>query len=204
MYDVLPSFVLGFHGCNQDVADTVFAGQASLKPSENDYDWLGHGVYFWENSPERALAYAHSLVRHPKRTRGKVTRPAVVGAVIDLGRCLNLLDAESISFVKNGYEKLVATITRAGAAMPENKAATHSQDLLLRNLDCAVIEFAHGLREENGQSPFESVRAAFIEGKPLYANAGFHSHTHIQICVRDPRCIKGYFRVLPDPHKTAR
>ncbi len=24
----------------------------------NDYDWLGHGIYFWEKNPERAYDFA--------------------------------------------------------------------------------------------------------------------------------------------------
>jgi hypothetical protein len=40
------------------------------------------------------------------------------------------------------------------------------------------------------------VRAAFIEGEPLYPNAGFNDRNHIQLCVVNPRCIKGYFRPL--------
>ncbi len=199
MYDVLPSFALGFHGCDKRVADAVFAGGDSLKPSENDYDWLGHGIYFWENSPERALDYARTLTRYPRRSRGKITEPTVVGAVIDLGRCLNLLDAESIELVKNGHQTLRSAMSKAGAAMPANRAPKGSKELLLRNLDCAVVEFVHEIRRRDGRPPFDSVRAAFIEGEPLYENAGFHDRTHIQICVRDPRCIKGYFRVLPDP-----
>jgi hypothetical protein len=38
--------------------------------------------------------------------------------------------------------------------------------------------------------------AAFIEGLPLYENAGFHEQTHIQICVRKPEQIIGYFRPI--------
>lgn len=198
MYDVLPSFALGFHGCDEALAEAVFAGQQTLRPSENEYDWLGHGIYFWENSPNRALQYARSLARHPRRSRGRVNKPAVVGAVIDLGSCLNLLDAESIHLVKQGYEQLAATFAIANKPLPANRAPAGSNDLLLRHLDCAVIEFAHALRAEKGQASFDSARAAFIEGDPLYKNAGFHEQAHIQICVRDTRRIKGYFRVLPD------
>jgi hypothetical protein len=35
-----------FHGCDKDVAEAVLSGQATLQPSENDYDWLGNGIYF--------------------------------------------------------------------------------------------------------------------------------------------------------------
>jgi len=41
--------------------------------------------------------------------------------------------------------------------------------------------------------PFDSVRAAYIEGEELYPNAGFNDKNHIQLCVRNPNCIKGFF-----------
>lgn len=33
----------------------------------------------------------------------------------------------------------------------------------------------------------------FCEGQELYPNAGFREKNHIQICVCNPNCIKGYF-----------
>ena len=65
--------------------------------------------------------------------------------------------------------------------------------MLLRNLDCAVFNNLHNMREENDIPPYDSVRSPFIEGKPLYKTAGFHHKNHIQICVHNPNCIKGYF-----------
>lgn len=69
--------VLGYHGCDADFADSILLGKVQIqdwKTSENDYDWLGHGVYFWEHAPERALAWASS-----RKKKG------VIGAVIQLG-----------------------------------------------------------------------------------------------------------------------
>ena len=40
-----------FHGCDKDVSEAVLSGQATLQPSENDYDWLGNGIYFWVGRP---------------------------------------------------------------------------------------------------------------------------------------------------------
>lgn len=69
----------------------------------------------------------------------------------------------------------------------------------MRFRDCAVIESLHAFRKNKGETAFDSVRGMFAEGKPLYENAGFHEKNHIQICIRNPNCIKGYFRVLePD------
>ena len=46
MYSKLPNLVLGFHGCHKDVFDSVVKGGQHLKRSENEYDWLGNGIYF--------------------------------------------------------------------------------------------------------------------------------------------------------------
>ena len=40
---------------------------------------------------------------------------------------------------------------------------------------------------------FDSVRAAFWEGKELYPNAGFKTQNHIQLSIINPNCIKGIF-----------
>jgi len=67
-----------------------------------------------------------------------------------------------------------------------------------RYLDCAVITFLHGSRNEQGAPAFHTVRGAFFEGGPLFPGAGVAEKTHIQWCVRDPRrSVRGYFRPLP-------
>jgi len=190
MYDTLPSFVLGFHGCDRSVLQKVLNGENNLTPSENSYDWLGHGIYFWENSPQRAIEYAQSL---SQRTNSKIENPTCIGAVIDLGRCLNLLDAASLEIVKEGYTILRNTSNIAGTELPRNKLLNNSGDLLLRYLDCAVIQSVHTSIEERSEPPYDSVRGAFWEGSELYPDAGFKEKNHIQICVRNPNCIKGFF-----------
>ena len=37
-------YVLGYHGCDAKVARKIAAGDDTLKPSRNDYDWLGHAL----------------------------------------------------------------------------------------------------------------------------------------------------------------
>jgi len=60
------AFVLGYHGCNRAVGEKVIAGKEHLKASDNDYDWLGSGIYFWENSARRALDWANLVKANPK------------------------------------------------------------------------------------------------------------------------------------------
>ena len=196
MYTSLPSFVLGFHGCDKIVCDKIISGKDKLKPSDNSYDWLGNGIYFWENDPTRALEYATLIKRYPNRAKSKINTPAVIGAVIDLGHCLNLLDYKSLSIVKAGYDLLIQSQKKTGNPLPENKPIEKESDLLLRHLDCAVIETIHAYNSANKVSAYDSVRSVFWEGVELYPNAGFKEKNHIQVCVRNPNCIKGYFRPL--------
>ena len=190
MYSTRSGLVLGFHGCDESVAMKVLTGEEPLKKSTNNYDWLGHGSYFWENSPSRALEFATHLQKHPNRSTGKIIKPAVIGAVIDLGYCLDLLDFDNLKMLKSTYEMMQLT---SNFDFPENKSIGGLGDLMLRELDCAVIETLHRLKEKSHQPPFDSIRGVFYEGEELYPNAGFRDKDHIQICIRNPNCIKGFF-----------
>ena len=81
----------------------------------------------------------------------------------------------------------------AGGVLPSNTGST--TDRVVRRLDCAVINNLHRMRESANEEAFDSVRAAFVEGAPLYEGAGFHSETHLQVCVRKESQIIAYFRV---------
>lgn len=62
--------------------------------------------------------------------------------------------------------------------------------------DRAVIEYMHRTRVKADLKPYDSVRGVFWEGSELYPSAGFKEKSHVQLCVRNPNCIKGYFRPL--------
>jgi hypothetical protein len=180
------SLVLAYHGCDLSVARRVASGKDQLRYSKNDYDWLGSGLYFWEDSQARALQWAQ---HEAARGSGKVKKPAVLGAVIDLGNCLNLIDVEDLALVTAAHEEYQKICQEFAVLPAQNKGS----DLRARYLDKAVFETLHKLREQTQKQPFETVRAFFVEGKPLYAGAGLRDLDHIQICVRDPKKIVGYF-----------
>jgi len=188
MYSKLPNLVLGFHGCNFDTYEKVLHKNQQMRSSENKYDWLGNGIYFWENSYQRAYEWA--VARYGAEA-------AVVGAIVDLGYCLNLTDYNSTDILIKGYEMLKMKCELQGIPLPENKNGRSKTDLLLRNLDCAVIQQIHEYNRDTNKTPYDSVRGVFTEGGEIYPNAGFVSKTHIQLCIVNPNCIKGYFRPLP-------
>jgi len=49
--------VLGYHGCDRTVGERVLRGEPFIG-SNNEYDWLGPGTYFWEANPQRGLEFA--------------------------------------------------------------------------------------------------------------------------------------------------
>lgn len=194
MYSKRTGLILGFHGCDKITVDRLLNTDEEFIESNNDYDWLGHGIYFWENSPTRALEFAEFLKAHPERNKKtSIKTPAVLGAVIDLGYCLDLVEFENLKLLKIAYEFLKESYVKSDLSIPQNKNIGCNNDLLLRKLDCAVIEILHKINELDKKRPFDSVRAVFIEWDELYPNAGFKEKNHIQICIRNPNCIKGVF-----------
>lgn len=190
LYSRRSNLIIGFHGCDQLVVDKVISGKEELLASRNDYDWLGNGIYFWENNEERAYDWAVEL---SKRKSSSIKNPAVIGAIIDLGFCFDLTDNHYLKELKVGYDEVVKLCSAANLPIPQNKDIGKSTDLLLRKLDCAVIQTIHRLHKEMQNDPYDSVRGVFWEGAPVYPNAGFREKNHIQICVCNPNCIKGYF-----------
>jgi hypothetical protein len=195
MHRLSASFVLGYHGCDAAVAERLLRNEPFLQ-SENTYDWLGSGVYFWEANPDRALEWASDSAAR-KASKGTVIDPTVVGAVIDLGFCLDLLSSNGIVAVEKAYLNYRAAMQEAGKHLPSNTGGRGGK---VRTLDCEVLNYLHTTRKHGPSlQPFDTVRGLFTEGEAIYPGAGFRRQTHVQICVRNLAVIKGVFRV-PEDH----
>lgn len=189
LYQTQPSFILGFHGTEQETVTSLVAEPSKhLKPSAGKYEWLGHGIYFWENDPQRAYEWAST-----GNAKSKIKTPDAVGAVLDLKLCLDLTTRSGLEEVAEAYAILTESYNELGIPLPANKGGP---DKLRRELDCQVITAVHTYREGKGLPPYDSVRAPFREDVELYPGAGFHRRTHIQIAIRNLDCIKGYFRPI--------
>lgn len=189
LYQRHPSFVLGFHGTEKATVDAVISGKsAHLKKSEGKFEWLGHGVYFWENDPQRGLEWAQT-----GNAKKKIEHPAVIGAIIDLGHCLDLTTRIGLEEVKEAHITLQDIYDALDSVLPLN---TGGKDKFKRELDCQVIQALHLYRKDKGLPKYDSVRAPFPEDAPLYEGAGFRQRNHIQIAVINTECIKGYFHPI--------
>ena len=72
MYSKRSGLILGFHGCDKDVRDKIiFESGIVLEKSDNEYDWLGGGIYFWENNYQRAFEFAKYLSENPPHNKNQ-------------------------------------------------------------------------------------------------------------------------------------
>lgn len=182
-------FIVAYHGCDVRVAKRLLDGEP-FKPSQNDYDWLGEGIYFWEYGAHRALKFAHD-----QKTRGKVRRPAVVGALLQLGNCFDLMDTRFTEELPRVFLRFKEYCRQRGLRLPENSGKT--PDKLLRKRDSAVLNYyLDELPRQGipGVRPYDTVRCGFVEGAPAFPGSGIRYQSHVQIAVRNPACVVGVFR----------
>jgi hypothetical protein len=183
--------IIAFHGCDAEVVAKVLAGDDKLDKSEETYDWLGTGSYFWEHGPQRAYDWA---MEEHARVPEKIKTPAVLGAYINLGQCFDLLDTANTKLLQEIFPEFERLIAASHKTMPSNRAVRVGEnDKVLRFLDCAVLNFALSSLAKMGRD-YHTVRGAFVEGGEAFPGSEIRVKTHIQIAVRRPECIVGFFR----------
>lgn len=190
--------VLAFHGCDAVTRDAILTGELpGLSRSNNPYDWLGPGVYFFEGDPQRALNFAVAAAAQPERkyTKRPIASPAVLGAILRVG---NWLDMSTQSGVAE-YTRALESLRKIRTKIPINKAAfVGDNDLILRNLDRAVFKHIHESRGGSGQPAYDAVRSPFAQGKPLADDCRFTESAHVQIAVYDMKAVVGWFLPIGD------
>lgn len=179
--------IVGYHGTRRATAARLVDGE-SFGVSENDDDWLGHGVYFWEYAPQQAWWWADR--------RYGPDDAAVVGATIRLGRCLDLLDPTNMNLLKAAHADMTTVLAVAGQHAREN-ANTH------KYLDCDVFNYLHAqLARQDFR--YETCRAVFVPMRSgggmarLWNRSGVFEGGHIQVCLREQRNILAAWSVRRD------
>lgn len=190
MHKLSASFVLGYHGCDETVGERLLRNEA-FRFSQNDYDWLGEGVYFWEANPLRGLQFAQEVAQRESR---RLKKPFVIGAILDLGYCLDLTTSSGLQMVREAYLAMSKTYKALNRVLPINRPEQFKHPL-----DCAVLNYLHQIRADKKQPSVDSIKAIFQEPPELYPGSAFMDKNHIQIAVRNLDCIKGVFRV-PENH----
>lgn len=167
----LPSEVIGFHGTSRDALAHLLA--RDIRASDQHFEWLGTGVYFWQDSPSRARQWAVARFG---------ADAAVVVVQIDLDGCLDLLDPRWQAEVRDADFEFVLDCIANERPLPVNTdRGNHARDAATINWYCD--------RAAEDSHPVRSVRAIFEEGEPIFEGSKIRSMSHVQVAVRDLTAI---------------
>lgn len=176
--------IVAYHGTTVEVADRLVNGEP-FDDSERPYDWLGRGVYFWEYAPKQAWWWT--------RERRRNEAPAVVGAMIRLGSCLDLLDPVNVRFLRGVYEDMILKWGEGDEPPPKNVKSK-------RSLDCAVLNWVYE-RSDRAGTPIETSRGVYVPTNSVnrvWRGSWIYEQAHIQVCVRKQENILALWHVRPD------
>ncbi len=176
--------IVAYHGTTVATAKRLVDGGDFL-PSNKTFEWLGKGIYFWEYAPKQAWWWTADL-------RGNA-RPAVVGAMIRLGNCLDLLDPANVRSLRMVYDDIIPKWEAVGRAIPRNVRDK-------RRLDCAILNWVYD-QSDATPMPIETCRGVFVptdKEKRVWKGSWIYQEAHLQICVREPKNILALWHVRPD------
>jgi hypothetical protein len=163
--------IRGYHGTSATQAAVIL--RDGFLPSDNDYDCLGDGVYFFQDGLAQAGAWA---------TRAHPSEPAVVQADVRLEDCLDLKDSVGwVPLLAQTHDEVLRVSREQDLPLPRQTGSTH-------RLDRVVIEVAVAILEREG-TPIRTVRGVFAEGPPAFPGSFLSEGSHVQVAVRDPDLI---------------
>jgi hypothetical protein len=171
-----PIKVMGFHGTKVQYIESMYTEGFAL--SENSYDWLGDGIYFFQDAPERAWEWA--IQQHGSDA-------AVIGAKIRLESCIDLLDIAWGPILHEAYDFFLTLLKETGQPLPIQTRKAH-------RLDRHVINYAIGMLNEQNIE-ICAVRAAFNEGSPIFPDSAIFDRSHVQIAIRDENLIEEFWKI---------
>lgn len=196
----MPSAIIrGYHGTTLSAAQSIISDKR-FRSSSGDYHWLGPGIYFWQDAPLRAWAWA----LYKQTTTGD--EPAVVSAAISTTNILDLTDIGNEGLLRDAYRSIQEECDAADGWLDPNSRPLPTQHAPIffdadgirypigsagegkpkyNWLDHAVIERATHAIWHNLGVRTKSVRCAFSEGQMLYPNSYIFDRAHVQIAVRE-------------------
>lgn len=120
----------------------------------------------------------------------------MIGALINLGNCFDLLDTNHTQLLAELFPLYRQACEATGTSIPTNISpkGQYSSESILRRLDCAVIHWCLDFEEKEENQHYHTVRCLFSEGTPVFEGSKILAKSHVQVAVRDDAAIVGYFK----------
>lgn len=157
---------IGYHGTTKELAEKII-NDREFKVSNQDEDWLGPGVYFFEDDYHQAKNFG-------KKAR-KYSEWAVVKSKIKADAVFDLIQSEDFIFFDKTFKLIVSRYEKINKNKIRNKVTNK-----------VVFNMIYEHR------PYDLVRGVFTvpKGKNIKISGTKYSHSQIQLCVRNLECIK--------------
>ena len=146
---------------------------------------MGTGVYFFQDAPVRALAWARERYSDD---------PAVIKSELKLENCIDLLDIDWYPIIRETYSMFVEEYGKANILLPRQDPQTSKA----HRLDCAFFNYIVEKIFASRNVTIDSIRAVFNEGDRIYPSSAIFDRSHIQILIRDPSLIKKSYLIEED------
>lgn len=182
--------VRGYHGTTKDIAEELASQTTPFRVSNDDGDWLGRGAYFFQDGPQRALAWAR---RHKSSADA-----AVLVAEIDITNRIDFFDIDAWVQMRallpdfEAYESISGEEAtqgglkvQGGSARMRVSSGDASVGIRGNRRDRAFINWCAELLEGAG-ARVDAVRAPFLFGEAVYPSSFLFDESHVQIAVRNP------------------
>jgi hypothetical protein len=207
--------VFGYHGTTQEVAKIILEDVRQFKHSTSPGDWLGSGIYFFENSYLKGLEWARRTVSK-RNMSGHRDVTAVIACEIDLSRCLDLCDPTFAEELRSWVDENIAI---DGLEMQH---APRLFSIGKREFSISDRPYNHARNRDRYQHPykvnvldkevinafleamptakrFSTVRAPFNSGRQLFPNSYLFHNSQVQIAVRDPERAMAKLQIVDGP-----
>lgn len=195
-----------YHGTTKELAERILSEQRFLI-SQNPYDWLGPGVYFYQESPIKALVWAQRFSIDEK-SRG--SEPAVLEVEIDLSKSFDIFKPENQAVLREVHQKtsgepvsrqkrpVLRRIDGQRFHVFESRPLDHDRLVGNNFVDAVTVGRALQMMATRCNLRYDCARYFFWEGMEAYAGSYFYDHSNIQLCIIGPDDADGQFYVKFD------
>ena len=182
----------GYHVTTKISASALAADPTKFWPSQNEYDWLGKGVYFWAVNPSMCAIWAQHVSASHDSSKFNKEDYSVLKVKLSYSNILDLTDARKIRLLQSATRSLLRNNREFGGSriIPKNSyinyegiADANKSDR--RNFDCfAINDFIE--EQRRGGVNYDCVFGAFEVGPRNPPELSFRRFTNLQICMRVP------------------
>ncbi len=169
--------VYGYHGYVEERFSNYEMNRYHI--STHNGNWLGDGLYFFQDAPLYAKGWAKFITRKNLNSENKRIRFRVIKAKINLSRCL--------CFCGKPAQSLFLRIRKIYDHYQEEMNLTIENQIAYHYLDNSIVETICKIASDLGFE-VKSVRGAFPAGKELFYSGLLKDMTHIQFTLRKGFC----------------